>query len=194
VALVDAVPIVAAAADTVIVPELIWVPVKVLLQVRVWVPARIANSLVVFGRVKIRVVSELMPDKSNSALLVRSASSIKVEAVSANRAASSTRISDIHDPVLKISEVSVASFQASQPSFGAWITQGPSCQAAIWLARPAQRPFGAGRTIQRWPSAGEAGSVEKPNAIALAVTAGAEVDDSDGFESPRPLMAYLRLT
>ncbi len=127
-------------------------------------------------------------------MVIRAASSVKVEAVSANRTASSAPISDIHDLALKISEVSVAPFQASQPSFGAWNTQGPSCQAAIWLARPAQRTFGAGRKFYLWPLTGEAGGVEKPNAIALTVTAGAEVGDLNGFESPRPLMAYLRLT
>ena len=45
-----AVPIVAAAAETVTVPAAVNVPVNVLLPVKVWVPARIANSLEVFGR------------------------------------------------------------------------------------------------------------------------------------------------
>ena len=67
-----AVPIVAAAADTVKVPE------NVLLPVKVWVPARIASSDEVFGRLNVRVVPVLIPDRENIASLVGSASFTKV--------------------------------------------------------------------------------------------------------------------
>lgn len=49
-AIVVAVPMLAEAAETVTVPDAVSVPVKLLLPVNVWVPARIANSLEVFGR------------------------------------------------------------------------------------------------------------------------------------------------
>ena len=59
---------VAVAAEAVSVPE------NVLLPVKVCVPARMANSLEVLGRVKVRVVAVLIPDSENNARLVGSAS------------------------------------------------------------------------------------------------------------------------
>jgi len=101
------------------VPEAVRVPENVLLPVKVWVLARIANSLVVLGKVKVRVVPVAMLDSSNTAFLVGSASSVRVKAVSATPAANRAPINDTHDPALNTSEVSAASFQANQPSFGA---------------------------------------------------------------------------
>ena len=79
-------PIEAAAAETVTVPEAVSVPVmdtapdavsepeKVLLPMKVCVPARIASSEDVFGRAKVRVVPVVIPDSENRAFLVGSAS------------------------------------------------------------------------------------------------------------------------
>ena len=68
-----AVPMVAAAAETVTVPDAVNVPEKVLLPVKIWVPARIANSLEVLGSVKVRVVPVVIPDSENNAFFVGSA-------------------------------------------------------------------------------------------------------------------------
>jgi|GEM_PF-5757345 hypothetical protein len=94
VAAVMAVPIDAAAAETVTVPEAVIVPVtetapdavsvpeNVLLPLKVWVPARIASSDDVLGRIKLRVVAVLMPDNENTALLVGSMAFTKLKIAS----------------------------------------------------------------------------------------------------------------
>ena len=66
---------VAAAAETVTVPDAVRVPEKVLLPEKVWVPARIASSLEVLGSVNVRVVAVAMPDMLNIAFFVGSESS-----------------------------------------------------------------------------------------------------------------------
>jgi hypothetical protein len=57
---------VALALATSIVPVTVRVPAKVLFPVKLWVPARMANSLEVFGSEKVRVAAVLMPDRENS--------------------------------------------------------------------------------------------------------------------------------
>ena len=59
----------AVALATSIVPVTVRVPEKVLLPVKFWVLARIANSLEVLGSVKVRVVPVVIPDSENSAFL-----------------------------------------------------------------------------------------------------------------------------
>lgn len=48
----------------------------------VWVPARIASSLEVFGRLKVRVVPVVIPDSENSAFFVGSASFTRLKMAS----------------------------------------------------------------------------------------------------------------
>jgi hypothetical protein len=119
------VPIEAAAADTVTVPEAVSVPVndtapdavsepeKVLLPVKVWVPARIASSDDVFGSAKVRVVPVVIPDRENSAFLVGSASFTKLNTASDTSTGSPTRSQA--DP-FQTTKVCSAAIQVSQTS------------------------------------------------------------------------------
>jgi len=72
----------AAAVEMVTVPKAVRVPEKVLLPLNVWVPARIASSEDVLGRVKVRVVPIVIPDKENSAFLVGSTAFTKLKMAS----------------------------------------------------------------------------------------------------------------
>lgn len=67
-------PMLPVAAETATVTEVVNLPEDVLLQVSVWIPVSIASSFQVFGSVKARVASVVMPDSENVTFQVGSKS------------------------------------------------------------------------------------------------------------------------
>ena len=119
-------------------------PEKVLLPLKVWVPARIANSLEAFGSVKVRVVAVLIPESENRARLVGSGSFTRLKMASDTSCGTPT---SFQIAPFQTATVASSAIHASQPGRGTSRIQTPSTHVATFRSQPAQRPVAAEATM-----------------------------------------------